>query len=259
MQDPNSLDQELKDGQNLNPSNDNLGTEGENTLENPTGEAEQPIDYQKKFSESSSEALRLLAETKRLEQEKAELELRLSEKGNDPVVDIPSDKIPENFYPGFEELDPEAQDNLVKFADTVTRRAQEQILKDPAIAFAKGQYNETKWEQAFGKVAEKYPELKESKDEFKAKYFKPSNVPANIENILEDVSKIYLFDKAKDIGAREEKQKASRIDMERATGGDKTPKSSRSLEDWQRMAAENPALFAKNSKQYQEDLDSGKI
>ena len=254
---PNSLDQELKDGQNPNPSNDNLGTEGKDT-QNPIDQAAQPIDYQKKFSESSSEALRLLAETKRLEAEKAELELRLSEKGNSPEVK-PMDTVTESLYPGFEELDPEAQSNLLKFADVVSRKAQESFLKDPAIAFAKNKYNETIWDNAFAKVSEKYPDLVQSKDEFKTKYFKPNNVPSNIENILEDVSKIYLFDKAKDIGAREEKQKVDRIESERATGGDKTPKATRSLEDWQRMGQENPALFASKSKEFHEDLSSGRI
>jgi hypothetical protein len=165
----------------------------------------------------------------------------------------------ENLYPGFEQLDKEAQDNLINYTNIVTKRAKDEILKDPAIAFARNNYSETKWNNAFESVATKFPELKTDKENFKAKYFKAGNVPNNIENILEDIAKIHLFDKAKEIGAKEEKAKTDRIDTERSTGGDRTPKSVRSLEDWQRMANENPQKFASLSKEYNSDIESGKI
>jgi len=256
MSDPNSLDQELKDGQAPNPEIIDQGTEGEDNPINPIEHADASIDYEKKFSESSKEALRIREENKKLQQERDDFARQLSEKGSEGAN--PSE-ITENLYPGFEELDPEAQKNLIRFTDSVTKRAQDQILKDPAIAFARQNYNEKKWDSAFAKVSEQYPELKEGKDEFKAKYFKANNVPENIENILGDVAKIHLFDKAKDIGAKEVEVKNKRIDLERATGGDKTPPSSRSLSDWQRMAQENPAKFAAKSKEYNADLSAGKL
>ena len=120
-------------------------------------------------------------------------------------------------------------------------------------------YNEGKFNDALSNVIEKYPQLKESKEEFKAKYFKGDNVPDNIESLLEDLSKIYLFDKAKEIGASEEKERSNRLDTERAKGGDRTPQTARKLEDWQRMAQENPAKFAKLSKEYKKDVESGKL
>ena len=107
---PNSLDQELQDGQNPNPTNENLGTEEKETP-NPIEEAEPTIDYQKKFSESAKEAQRLYEENKAKDAEIA----RLSELGRSPEV-IPTDKITESLYPGFEELDKDAQDNLMNFA-----------------------------------------------------------------------------------------------------------------------------------------------
>ncbi|KKQ94895.1 MAG: hypothetical protein UT21_C0011G0003 [Candidatus Woesebacteria bacterium GW2011_GWA1_39_11b] len=70
---------------------------------------------------------------------------------------------------------------------------------------------------------------------------------------------MHLFDQAKSIGAKEESEKLSRMETERATGGDREPVSSRTLEDWARMGQENPAKFAKLSREYQKDLDSGKI
>lgn len=251
--DPNSFDQELKDGQNPNPELDNKGTEGAEGPNLPTPAGEQVVDYQKKFSESSKEALRLLEEKKKLEEAIAEKDRLLAEKAGHDQQGLD----PENLYPGFEELDPQAKDNLLRFANTVAKNAQEKILRDPAIAYAKETFNEKKWDKAYESVSKDFPEL--NKDEFKAKYFKASNVPDNIENILRDVAKIHLFDKAKEIGAKEAKKEQEKIDLERTTGGDKTPTSRRSLEEWQRMQSDNPAKFAKLSKEYNADIASGKI
>lgn len=145
------------------------------------------------------------------------------------------------------------------YTESITNKTLEKVYSDPSITYARNAYNESQWDKAFESVATQYPELKTSKDEFKSKYFTPTNVPKNIENILTDVAKIHLFDKAKDMGAQEERKKADRIDMERSTGGEKTPQTSRSLSDWNRMAQENPAKFASMSKQYNDDLASGKI
>ena len=243
---PNSFEEVNQDA-NANPdTNQGTGTE---TTENPTVEAEPQIDYQTKFSESSKEALRLYEENKAKDAEIERLR-QLAEQGTSPTNDL---------YPGFETLDEEAQANLIAYTDMVTKRTMESVYKDPAISFARTTYNESKFDKAFAEVASKYPDLNSSKDEFKAKYFNANNTPDNIATILEDVAKIHLFDKARDIGAKEEQQKANRIDLERTTGGEKAPTSSRSLEDWQRMAQENPAKFAQHSKEYNADLASGKL
>lgn len=246
---PNSFDKELKDAQGANPDNSNQGTETEKTV-NPATDGEPVVDYQKKFAESSKEALRLYEENKKLQEE-------LVAKANgttkvEPAID--------NLYPGFEQLDEEAQKNLIAYTDMIKKRTLEGVYQDPAIKFARDQYNATKWDTAFNQVAEKFPDLKTDKEEFKKKYFKADVVPDNIDTILEDIAKIHLFDKAKDLGAEEEKKKASeRVDLERTTGGDKTPKSNRTLDDWSRMARENPAKFAQLSKEFNDDMSSGKI
>ncbi len=246
-QDPNSFDQEIKDAQ-ANPQAQTQGTEGDQTPIKTTPEGEQSVDYQKKFAASSSEALRLLEENKKKDELIAQLSAKATE--NQPM---------DTMYPGFDQLDSEAQKNLIAYTNLITKRTKDEIYKDPAISHAKTMYVASKWDSAFGTVAAKYPELNKSKDEFKSKYFNPNNIPDNIENILTDLAKAHLFDKATEIGAEEERAKQKRVDLERSTGGDKTPQASRSLEDWARMARENPAKFAQNSKQYQQDLDAGKL
>jgi hypothetical protein len=252
MSDPNSFDKEIKDAQGgANPATPPQGTVPEPTGTKPNPEAGQDIDYKTKFAESSKEALRLLDENKKLAAE-------LAAKGNPPAPQGGA-AATESLYPGFEELDPEAQKNLISYTDAITKRTREEIYKDPAISFAVRNYNENKFDKAFESIVAKFPELKNSKDEFKTKYFNPSNTPDNIETILGDIAKIYLFDKAKEIGAKEEQDRAGRIDMERASGGDKTPQPSRSLDDWRRMAQENPVKFASLSKEYNADLAAGKL
>jgi hypothetical protein len=97
-------------------------------------------------------------------------------------------------------------------------------------------------------------------DEFKTKHFNKDNVPSNIKEIMTQLAKSELFDKAKDLGSKEAQEQAStRIDIERAGGGDKSPKTVRSIEDWHKLAQDNPAKFAKMSSEYNSDMESGKL
>ncbi len=249
MSDPNSFDAEIKDAQ-ANPEAPNQGTGGDTTPPNTIPEGEQNIDYQKKFAESSKEALRLFEENKKLNEE-------LAAKAT-ATAEMPSETM-SAMYPGFEDLDTEAQKNLINYTNIITERAKSEIYKDPAISHARAVYNESKFDSAFGEILNEFPQLKDSKDEFKKKYYNPNNTPDNIKSILGDLAKVHLFDKAKEIGAEDERTKQNRIDMERSTGGDKTPRASRTLGDWQRMASENPAEFARHSKEYHADLESGKL
>ena len=242
---PNSFDQEIKDAQTgANPEAPQEGTEAETTVEKPVADAEPTIDYQKKFAESAKEAQRLYEENKILQ--------ALAEaKGTEVTT--------ENLYPGFENLDEDAKNNLIAYTEAIAKRTKEEVLKDPSIAEARTIANEARFERALSSVMDKYPELKSSREDFKSKYYNPNLVPSNIESILEDVSKMYLFDRAKDLGVKEEKARANRVDLEKSTGGEKTPHASRSLSDWLRMSRENPQQFAKLSKEYQTDLESGKL
>ena len=223
-------------------------TEEENPIEEP---AEPEIDYKEKFSASSREAQRLAEELKAREARLAELE-EASKPGKDSTIS-------EEIYPGFNDLPQDEQENLIRYTQSIENRVASKLQSDPAYTFAKKQYNEGKWNSAFEKVVSQHPQLAEHREDFKSKYFKADNVPDNIDEILGDLSKVYMYDHAKDIGAQEEAAKANRIEIERQKGGDKTPKASRSLEDWSRMAQENPAQFAKQAKQYREDLNSGKL
>lgn len=223
-----------------------INNEGEDTPGKTDPEAEPVIDYKQKFSESSKEALRLLEENKAKD---AELE-RLRGLGEQPS---------ESLYPGFEDLDEDQKESMLRFTNSLKSNIKEDLYKDPAIAFQRKMYNENKFDTALSSLVDKYPGLKESKDDFKTKYFKADNVPDNIEQILGDVAKIYLFDKAKELGATEERERSNRLDTERARGGERLPQTARTLEEWNRMAQENPAKFAKLSKEYKSDLESGKL
>lgn len=244
----NSIDMTTENA-NANSQESTQGTQEMDNSTNQSQEVAPAIDYQKKFSESSSEALRLYEENKKLREA---LELK-----DNQVQETVQNT--DNLYPGFEELDEDSKKNIIAYTQAVSRKAAEEIKRDPAIAFAVKQYNEQKFNSALDKTIQLYPELVSSKDEFKNKYYNVSNVPDNIEQILADVAKIHLFDKAKEVGARETEEKTKRFELERATGGSHEPTAKRSLEDWNRMAQENPAKFAELAGEFKKDLDSGKI
>lgn len=245
----NSFDKEIENVQNTNSQPIEQGTqENDNSINTTVDNVGQVVDYQKKFSESAKEAQRLYEENKILKQNQAK-------DNSEQEVQRTTD----NYYPGFEDLDEDAKNNLIAYTNTVTKRALEEINKNPAIAYATKQYNEQVWDSAFQKTIQEYPELAESKDEFKSKYYNVNNVPQNIESILKDVAKIHLFDKAKEIGAKEQSEKQNRIEVERTTSGSKDPIVRRSLEDWQRMAQDNPNQFRSLSKEFNDDMQSGKI
>lgn len=248
MSDPNSFDDVLPADAPANPQ----GTppEGTEPAPIPTG-----IDYEVKFKESQKEAIRLLEENK----EKDEAIRRLTTPPTDVIIPPDDTDAPEALFPGFEALDAEAQRNVTALVNTATKRAREEILKDPAIAHSRKVYNETKWREAFDAVASGLPDLAQNSDDFRSKYYNPNNVPDNIEDVIRDLAKIYLFDKAKEIGAEEERQRADQIDLEDVTAGDRTPTASRTLEDWDRMAKEDPTKFASLSKEFNEDMAAGRI
>jgi hypothetical protein len=235
MNNPNSFDEEVEDATIANPEAESQGTEPE------------AIDYKTKFTFSSQEAMRLKAENDRKDAIIAELEAsRATNLNNSPDLE-------EELYPNFNDLDEDAKQNLLAYTETVKRSVREDIYKDPALAFARSNYNEKKWDDAFSALTDLYPDIKTNAHDFKTKYFNPQNVPENISEILQDVAKIYLFDKAEEIGAQKERSKADRIEHDVATGGEKTPSVRRSMEDWLYMSQTNPVQFAKLDKEYQAD------
>lgn len=249
--DANSVIEPIENAQANSQEVDQGTQENDNSTNTIVENVAQTIDYQKKFSESSSEALRLYQENKALREA-----LELKDKAPEPT---PVETNMDGLYPGFEDLDEDAKKNLLAYTDTVTKRAKEELYRDPAIAFAKKQYNEQVWDSALNNTIQMYPELASSKEEFKSKYFNVNNVPENVGEILKDIAKIHLFDKAKEIGAKEQTEKQSRVEVERTTSGTKDPTVSRTLEDWNRMATENPNKFRQLSKEFNEAMKSGKI
>lgn len=244
-----NFDSTIQDVQSANPEQVSHTEQTEQTSQEATPES---IDYKVKFGESSKEALRLLEETREKDRIIAELQANQDRGAN-------YDQTMESLYPGFDQLDAEAQANIIAFSEGITKKVRDEFSQDPAIAFTRKTYNENVWDNAFNTVLNKYPELEDSKEEFKTKYFNANNVPSNIENILDDVAKIHLFDKAREIGAKDEQSRQSRVEMERATGGDRTVSAGRTLDEWNRMAQDNPAKFALLSKEYHADLTSGKL
>lgn len=211
-------------------------------------EANNDIDYKTKFSESSKEALRIREENIRLANEIEELRNKPTESNGGNYTDNSA-----QIIPNFDLLSDEEQKNIVAYTDSIRQATLKEVYKDPAIANAKKQYNESVWNDAFNEVASQFPELTDSKDEFKAKYFKQDNVPSNIKELLSDVAKIHLYDKAKEIGLKQGIEQANRIDTERSNGGDKSPKTERTIEDWARLQSENPVKFA---QEYRKSQDS---
>jgi len=257
--DANSFDKDIENAQGANSQNTNQGTqENENSTNDTIENVAHTVDYQKKFSESSKEALRLVELQKEKDAEIERLRRELELKDNDNSQDAGYQNA-NDIYPGFENMDEDTQRSIIAYTDNITRRVEDKFLKNPAIAHATKQYNEQVWDSAFAKTIQEYPELANSKDEFKSKYFNVNNVPENVESILKDVAKIHLFDKAKEIGAKEATDMSNRVDSERSTAGNKDTSVNRSLEDWQRMSQENPTEFAKKSKEFNEAMDSGKI
>jgi hypothetical protein len=224
----------------------------EDTEEKPTDASAdaQDVDYKTKFSESTREAMRLLEDNKKMAEELESFKRKLEED-----VGANYSNSSESLYPGFDTLSDEEQKNLIAYTEGIKKKALEDLYKDPSIAFARESYNERKWDSAFDQVSTEFPELREVKDEFKKKYFNIKNVPENIADIMKDLSKVYLFDRARDIGAKDAIEKSNRIDIERQQAGDKTPVAKRSLEDWYKLAQSNPAEFAKHSKEFNADFE----
>lgn len=244
---------------NPNPQDANANPETkipETTVTNPTDPAENSVDYKKKFAESSKEALRLLEENKARDlalKEKEDEIARLKANGGASYSNN-SDAM----YPGYENLGEEEKKNVIAFTQSVKRDVLSEVQKDPANTFSRQLYNENVWNKAFEGVVSEFPELKDAKDDFKTKYFRPDNVPSNIGELMKDIAKVYLFDKAKDVGAREATERQNRVDAERANGGDKAPATERTAEDWAQIA-KNPSQFAKLSKEFNAALASGKL
>lgn len=164
----------------------------------------------------------------------------------------------EKAIPNFDLLDPDTQGNLRGIFRALENRVFSKLNSDPGVAFARQSYNEKKWDAAFDAVAPQFGEdLIKNKADFKSKYFQANNVPDNIEEILTQLAKAYLFDSAKEAGAAEERQRGQQIDLERGNGGPKAPTSGMTIDDWEHLRLTKPKVFAARAKEYEAWLAAG--
>ncbi|MHA1401175.1 MAG: hypothetical protein ACTSQE_12570 [Candidatus Heimdallarchaeaceae archaeon] len=231
-----------------------FGTEGQDPIKQPGNDEPGTVDYKEKFINSSKGAQDLLEKNKFLQ-----AELDAQKEANDKS----NNQVDEPLYPGFENLSEMEQQNMRNYTDGIIKTVKSSLSDDPVYAESRGRYNELKWDESFNRVASAYPELMESKEDFKAKNFQAHNVPDNIDGLLTTLAKDFLFDKARDIGIREGKDLNDRIDPIRNTGGSggegQATVLNKTLAEWQHLAATDPAEFANQSQQYDEDVATGKL
>lgn len=231
------MSEETKNVDVTEPTVDEQPEEQTNPQEVVPEVIDQEPDYKLKFTESQKEALRLRQELQAKEDEYNRIQALAEQDANHGNDTEP------NLYPGFEDLSEAEQESLLAYTNSIRQRVTEDIYKNPAISYAEQSYATAKWNEEFEKVAEKYPDLKESKAEFTAKY-KKDKIPDNIGQLMEDLAKIHLFEKSSDIGAKRALEQASRIDIERTNPTTEQPKVERTEEDWFKLAQENPAKYA---------------
>jgi hypothetical protein len=205
-----------------------------------------------KFAAKTAEEMKALRESQPPQPSKEELEAAAAKA--ETLEDF------EKAIPNFDLLDADTQTNLRAIFRTMEARVVSMLNKDPGVALARQTFNGQKWDDAFNRIAPMFGEdLTKEKENFKSKYFQPNNVPDNIEEILTQLAKSYLFDTARERGASEEREKQARIDLERGGGGPKAPQSGMSIDDWEHLRKTNPRAFAARSKEYNAQVAAGQL
>lgn len=164
--------------------------------------------------------------------------------------------------PNFDFLDEDQQKSLYGVFNHIKTKLTQEFSKDPGIQYGRRVVAEKTWDNAFEAVA-KNPlfgeELAKRKAEFKNKYYNPSNVPGNIEEILTDLAKGYLFEHAREIGRQDTVIEDGRLDLNRTHGGPKNGGSKMTIDDWELLQKKNPQEFARRSKEYNAQLKAGEL
>lgn len=209
-----------------------------------------------KFKASAKGAQDLLASNKAKDARIAELEAL-----NNPAND---NSASDTLYEGFEHLPEEERKNVLGLTNAIKDQVKSEITDTPVFQEHAQRVNETKFDTAFNMVAAAYPELMDKQKEFKAKYFQPNNVPDNIEQLIEDMAKIFLYDTAHNRGVEEGIEKANHVDdalrTDGGSGGENlSGNTHKSLLEWDTLRRTNPAKFASLAQQYDEDMASGKL
>ncbi len=193
------------------------GTEGEEktpkkiTPEGAGLPPEEAIDYKKKFSESSAEALRIREENKRLSQEKAELEAKLSQRDDDTSLSREYDM----------DLLSETEKAILKNQKKLEKELQ--LMKE-----------EKAWAEDFGKAVKQFPKLADRADEFKEfcyQYPKTIDAPT--------LAKAFLFEEP------QEEKPTPKKGLEKPSSGSRQPQSGMSIEDITRLRTSDPKAYIK--------------
>ena len=172
---------------------------------------------EQKFSASSKEALRLLKENKQL---KAKLE---SNSSGEPPSDVEAARI----VPDYDLLSP-AEQHLHK--EQIMLKRQLAKLGEAVYSQASQLTSEKKIEE----LAQKFPSIK--KEDFRN--FCDGQEPS------ETLAKAFLFDQAKELGAKEEAEKRARKGLESGSGGERkiAPKGL-TIEEREKMRVGEPVRY----------------
>ena len=92
------------------------------------------------------------------------------------------------------------------------------------------------WQEQFSQIVKAFPQIVEREEDFKQ--FIGDELPS------EKLAKAFLYEEAKEIGAKEEKERTEKSGLEKGTGGEKTPLlPKRTLEDLARLRIEDPKKY----------------
>lgn len=208
------------DGNNPTPQ----GTQGEPTPNQtpPAGDGTppEPVDYKKKFSESTTENQRYQAEIERLAQEKAELEAKLASK---EASDTLSDEELAEKYPSWDVMS-DTEKMTVRNNEEIKRMKEKQAWEsDLARAILWAQNNGYSLDSAG----------------FKAFCYKPENIGSK--NIIA-LAKAFVFDQIKP----SEPAPSARPGVEPPTGGQAPPDEGViTKEKAEQIRLSNPKLYKK--------------
>lgn len=215
----------------LTPKVPEKGTEGDPTpIKELKGDQlpPEPIDYKKKFGESSREAQRLVEQDKLSKEKIKELEVELRKKERDAP---PSDEELQKRYPDWEYLDLSKRDSIKKEIDREKRlrKVEEQLA----------------WENDFKSLLKKpeFSALKEREDEFKGFAYDYTEIKD-----LTILAQSFLFEKG--VKVEEPEIIPERKGLEKPTKGPiDVPTSELTLEQIKTIRKEQPRRYIKMIQQ----------
>jgi len=189
------------------------------TLKNETGK---PVE--KSVAPKNSEAEKTAEQIRALEEERTRLHAQLDhsrEKAKQLGEEVeslrqtppaPSDTDFARKVPYWEDLTPMEQQ---------LHKEQDQLKRE--VAGLKTALNSSlskqEREDSLTKTLKEYPQLKESEEDFRNFCSQADNAGAGVAAL----AKAFLYEQAKEEGAREEREKAEQVGLETATGGDREP------------------------------------